>query len=513
LYNCYSTGTVSGHRNVGGFAGSSGGRTTNCYCRGAVFGQEEVGGFLGAGGWHTNLTNCYCTGAISGGGATAGFGSEAIACFWDRDTTGVLDGDAGQGLSTPEMQNVQTYLNAGWDVAGNSQNGLSEIWRIPAAGGYPEFCLPPQLPGQGTPDDPYLIATGLDLGAVYYDPIADYKLTNSIDLSGMRFSGPVIPEFAGSFDGNDFVISSLTIVGESYLGLFGRIAGDAVRNLGVTDVNVTGEGDYVGALAGSGGTVSHCYSTGTVCGGAYVGGLLGGGSAYNCQSSVTVFGEEGVGGLLGFGSAYDCQSSGSVFGEENVGGLLGSTNDNTVVLECSSSSAVIGDECVGGLVGRNGGGQIRYSYCAGTVSGDDSVGGLVGRISYDSDDGPGSITACYSSAVVFGEDGVGGLVGENERGKIANCYSTGRIIAKEECGGLVGDDDGEVENSFWDTETSGKVDSDGGEGLTTAEMQTAATFLEAGWDFIDETENGTDDIWWILDGQDYPRLWWEAPAE
>ena len=23
----------------------------------------------------------------------------------------------------------------------------------------------------------------------------------------------------------------------------------------------------------------------------------------------------------------------------------------------------------------------------------------------------------------------------------------------------------------------------------------------------------TDDIWWILDGQDYPRLWWELIAE
>jgi hypothetical protein len=41
-------------------------------------------------------------------------------------------------------------------------------------------------------------------------------------------------------------------------------------------------------------------------------------------------------------------------------------------------------------------------------------------------------------------------------------------------------------------------------------MQTASTFLDVGWDFIDETVNGTEDIWWILEGQDYPRLWWEA---
>jgi hypothetical protein len=40
-------------------------------------------------------------------------------------------------------------------------------------------------------------------------------------------------------------------------------------------------------------------------------------------------------------------------------------------------------------------------------------------------------------------------------------------------------------------------------------MQTASTFLEAGWDFVDETKNGTDDIWWIPEGLDYPRLRWE----
>jgi hypothetical protein len=28
-------------------------------------------------------------------------------------------------------------------------------------------------------------------------------------------------------------------------------------------------------------------------------------------------------------------------------------------------------------------------------------------------------------------------------------------------------------------------------------------------DFVDETQTGTEDIWWILEGQDYPRLWWE----
>jgi hypothetical protein len=53
----------------------------------------------------------------------------------------------------------------------------------------------------------------------------------------------------------------------------------------------------------------------------------------------------------------------------------------------------------------------------------------------------------------------------------------------------------------------------GGTAKTRAEMQTAKTFLDAGWDFVDETDNGTEDIWWILEGKDYPRLWWQAAPE
>jgi hypothetical protein len=41
-------------------------------------------------------------------------------------------------------------------------------------------------------------------------------------------------------------------------------------------------------------------------------------------------------------------------------------------------------------------------------------------------------------------------------------------------------------------------------------MQTAATFFNAGWDFVDEAANGIEDIWWILEGKDYLRLWWES---
>jgi hypothetical protein len=79
------------------------------------------------------------------------------------------------------------------------------------------------------------------------------------------------------------------------------------------------------------------------------------------------------------------------------------------------------------------------------------------------------------------------------------------LIGKNDYGGY----NGEVINSFWDTQTSGQAKSSGGTGKATTEMQMKSTFTDAGWDFVDETLNGIEDIWWIDEGQDYPRLWWE----
>jgi len=70
----------------------------------------------------------------------------------------------------------------------------------------------------------------------------------------------------------------------------------------------------------------------------------------------------------------------------------------------------------------------------------------------------------------------------------------------------VGDTDagGVVTTSFWDIETTGQEESDGGEGKTTAEMKTKSTFTYAGWDFVN--------IWDICEGTNYPRLLWQIPT-
>ena len=107
----------------------------------------------------------------------------------------------------------------------------------------------------------------------------------------------------------------------------------------------------------------------------------------------------------------------------------------------------------------------------------------------------------------MGLNAAGGRVGFS--GRIANCYSTGPVTGNLNTGGLIGLNGGEVLNSFWDIETSGWTTSAGGEGETTAEMQIAGTFLDAGWDFVGESENGPNDVWKIAEGLDYPRLAWE----
>jgi hypothetical protein len=381
--------------------------------------------------------------------------------------------------------------------------------------------------GTGEPNNPYQIATAADLLALGETP-ADYDkhflLTADIDLDpklpgGKVFDNAVIAgawklPFTGVFDGNGHTISRLTIVGEFSLGLFGQLGWNfqgqssgeptcTVTNLAVEDVNIVGSVISAGALAAYAewAVVSHSSSTGKVSGKGTVGGLVGDNrhAVINCQSGCTVTGDSDVGGLVG--------------------------NNNGSVTNCCSTGTVNGGSSVGGLVGRHRG-SITQSCSTGGVSGKDAVAGLVGRNGICSMLHrllrPGDIHRSYSAGAVKGETSVGGLIGEDNYGSIRQCYSTGAVSGSAQVDGLLSGRAPamdvtaifDVTASFWDVETSGLTISSGGQGKTTAQMQAASTFLSAGWDFIGETKNGTEDIWWIDEGKDYPRLWWQvAPAE
>ena len=347
--------------------------------------------------------------------------------------------------------------------------------------------------GSGTESDPYLIYDANDMQAIGADPNywdSHFQLMSDIDLS--RFTGTQFniigygehlldgEPFGGVFDGNGHTISNFSYTGSERgsVGLFGSIAGQGseIRNLGLINPNVSAPScKRIGALAGSldRGLINHCYVIGGyILGSAGVGGLVGRiasfGTIEDSYSIATVTGEEWVGGLLGAASQYStgninisrCFSNISVSGLSYVGGLMGSTSADhgTIkIANCYSIGVVTGNFYVGGLVGRNG--------CNGNVV----------------------ISSTYSAAAVSGNTYVGGLFGKNNSS--VGCYVN-------------------VLMSFWDIDTSGQTGSDGGIGKTTDEMQMENTFTSTGWDFVGETVNGTEDIWYIEESE-YPRLWWE----
>jgi hypothetical protein len=128
---------------------------------------------------------------------------------------------------------------------------------------------------------------------------------------------------------------------------------------------------------------------------------------------------------------------------------------------------------VGGLVGFNSG-TVSNSYATGSVSGYNNVGDLVGGNIL------GAISNSYATGSVSGSSDVGGLAGINNVGTISNSYATGSVSSTGiNVGGLVGYNTGTgtITNSYWDITTSGQGTSAGGIGMTTAQMETQASFI------------------------------------
>ncbi len=313
--------------------------------------------------------------------------------------------------------------------------------------------------GNGTPPEPYLIATVSDwqqLMATSADWNKYFLMTADIDLQGVSLTpvGNTTTNWTGVFDGDGFVIYNATMSGSTNVALFGRTSATGkISNLGLENVNIVG-GSYVGALVGRHyGTIINCDITGSVTGSSnYVGGFAGG----------------------NYGFIIDCFSTAAIKGSGYVGGLAGSNSSaaSDVNTSYSTGSAIGTGNYIGGLVGYNYG-DIVSSYAKGDANGISYVGGLAGYIS------SGTVSTCYSIGKVIGTSNTGGLIGYRSSGTV------------------------DV-NSFWDVNTSGKLTSAGGTGKTTAEMQNINTYLNGLWNF-------TTPIWEICDGTNYPKFAWQEP--
>jgi hypothetical protein len=313
IISSYSTGTVDGNGSVGGLVGSNSGSITAGYSTCVVLGVSDVGGLVGSNSG--NIAMSYSTGMITGttwdiGGLVGdNYYGSITSSFWDVETSEHLNSGGGTGLTTSEMQDFNTFLDTGWDFVNENLNGTCDYWQI-SPGDYPQLRSHsgdnPVMPGGlGTAQQPYLIRDAGDLGAVWFEPMAHYRLGASLDLSEITWSTAVVPWFGGTFDGNGYVISNLHIQGGEYQGLFGQLgSGAIISNLGLEAIDVNGTGDYVGGLAGYNyeGNINMCFGTGTVSGSYYIGGLVGEsnyGSITSSYSATIVSGNKYLGGLVG----------------------------------------------------------------------------------------------------------------------------------------------------------------------------------------------------------------------
>ena len=232
-------------------------------------------------------------------------------------------------------------------------------------------------------------------------------LTENINLTDIDWTpiGTYDKPYTGTFDGGGkYTITGLTVTGSNdYVGLFGRIgSGGAVKNVILTEVNVTA-GTSVGGIAGQNdGTVENCSVNGTVTGRGFT----------------------DTGGIVGtnYGTISGCSAEGTVTGSVNVGGIAGGSYLGVTIVGCYSSAAVEGYSTVGGVVGSLGNNSsLMASYSTGNVTVTSTTGYAGGVVGVNAQ---GTVTGCYhATGTVSGQGNVGGIVGmNNNSGQTTACY-------------------------------------------------------------------------------------------
>ena len=189
--------------------------------------------------------------------------------------------------------------------------------------------------------------------------------------AGWNPIGTETARFSATFEGNGHTLRNLFInrPSTSGVGLFGSTGpASAIRNVGMTLIDVTGSGS-VGGLVGNGqGTITASYATGHVSGVGDVGGLVGlngGGTITASYATARVSGSFAhVGGLVGWtsGRIIANYATGRVSGKQRVGGLVGIAAGNGAIAAGYATGRVTGTSEVGGLVGRIDPSRLSHSY-------------------------------------------------------------------------------------------------------------------------------------------------------
>ncbi len=234
--------------------------------------------------------------------------------------------------------------------------------------------------GSGTSGNPYQIATVNNLYWLsqndtvwdkYFIQTANINAaeTRNWNISGsdtLGFSpiGNNNLKFRGTYNGQGHIIDSLFInrTSTNYIGLFGKTYSCSISNIGVTNANIIGV-NYTACITGwLSGTLENSFSTGTIYGNSYLGGLVGTcyGTINNCYSNTNVSGptnSSALGGLVGSnggsGSISNSYSTGSVTnGYSGIGGLVGYQQNGTITSNSFWDTETSGQSTSAGGTGK-----------------------------------------------------------------------------------------------------------------------------------------------------------------
>lgn len=259
-----------------------------------------------------------------------------------------------------------------------------------------------------------------------------FVLANDIDLSDFSTGegwvpiGTIANKFTGTFNGNGYTISNLTInrPDTTCQGLFGDANNATLKNINIKNANITaniGGGILMGAQRG--GSTSNCHTEGVLVGKTHsFGGIVGQfyGEIKNCSSNVKIEGNSNlfyrVGGLIGHiagGEAKvdSCYAISNISGTNDLGGLIGRLNNTATSVEIRNSYAKTE------IINKN---ESTYS---------NFTGGFIGVISSSNT----NITNCFAEGNILVDSAstnlsclggfLGGSINSINNLNINNCHS------------------------------------------------------------------------------------------
>ncbi|MEI6477396.1 MAG: fibronectin type III domain-containing protein [bacterium] len=235
--------------------------------------------------------------------------------------------------------------------------------------------------GSGTVGSPYQIETCAQFQDISSDLAANYVLVKDIDCTGVTFTplGTSGTKFTGTFDGNDFSITALTISASGQIAPFAYVGAATIKN-----VHFVG-GAMTSTTSNAGGVIAYAL----------------GATVTNISSTATIVASSGWGsGLVTTADTVTMSNSfynGSVTAGAYASGLVGVTYNTTTIADSYSKGSMNDNIYPGGLVGNLGGGSsIVRSYSTATINAVGVyVGGLVGTFS-----GSASITDTFYAGLM-----------------------------------------------------------------------------------------------------------------